>query len=114
MRDERPASKPATPEQGAAYRNLAQEREFVDPDGVTWRRRGGLVADKRLRRLLADEAVRVLHDYLGEVTEVPADGRDRFWDEAEARMRASAYSHFYGAEFKSDEREHLLVIHEDC
>jgi hypothetical protein len=112
--DATPSLGDAVPEQGGAYPNLAQEREFVDEGGVVWHRRGGLVADERLRRLLADGAVRVLHDYLGNVTEVPSDRRAAFCADAEAKMRASDYSHFYGAEFKNDDRDHLLVIHEDC
>lgn len=99
---------------GGTLPNLAHQQEFVDEAGVTWRRRGGLVSDKRLRRLLGDQTVRVLHDYVGKVNEVPPDARESFWDDAQAKMHASDYSSYYGAEFKNDDREYLLVIHEDC
>jgi hypothetical protein len=59
--------------------NLASVAEFTDAAGVFWRRRGGDHVDqKRLRKLLLDPAVRVLHDYLGDVTEVPSGEREAF------------------------------------
>ena len=114
VNDATPSPGDAQSERGAACQNLAQRREFVDRLGVTWRRRGMLAGDERFRRLLADGTVRVTHDCLGEATEVSPDQRGAFWDDAQTKMRTSDYSHFYGAEFKNDERDHLLVVHEDC
>jgi hypothetical protein len=94
--------------------NLAQSSEIKDPDGVVWRRRGDLVADKRVRKLLSDSTVRVLHDYMGDVQEVPAGERKAFWESAQEKMRKSPHSDFLAAEFKNESREHLLVIHEYC
>ncbi len=94
--------------------NLAQEREFTDEHGTRWRRRGGMLEAKPLQRLLLRDDVKVLHDYMGQATEVPPERRATFWNEAQRWMAASPCSRFYGAEFKNDEREHLLVVHEDC
>ena len=94
--------------------NLAQLDEFTDADGVRWRRRGGLVEGKALHRLLTDRTVRVLHDYMGETEEVPSQEREQFWSRAQEQMAQSRYSSFYGADFKNERREHLLVVHDDC
>ena len=94
--------------------NLAQLDEFTDADGVRWRRRGGHFEGKALHRLLTDPFVRVLHDYMGETEEVPSGERERFWGRAQELMAKSRYSSFYGADFKNERCEHLLVVHEDC
>jgi hypothetical protein len=94
--------------------NLALQPEFTDSSGVLWIRRGGLVSEKRLRKLMVDPSVRVLHDYLGETTEVLADEREAFWTSAQELMRQSPYSQFTCSEFKSEEKRHLLLVHEDC
>ncbi|MCZ2811626.1 hypothetical protein O2W15_09280 [Modestobacter sp. VKM Ac-2979] len=106
---------PAQPgaDQSAPNPNLALQPEFTDRSGVTWIRRGGLITEKRLRKLLHDPSVRVLHDHLGETTEVPADGRETFCQSARELSRQSPYSQFTCSEFKSEGR-HLLVVHEDC
>jgi hypothetical protein len=94
--------------------NFATVDEFTDADGVRWRRRGVMVEGKALHRLLADPSVRVLHDYMGEPTEVPVADRAHFWRTAQEQMAKSPYSQFYGWEFKNDQREHLLVVTEHC
>lgn len=95
--------------------NLASVAEFTDADGVLWRRRGtACVDEKRLRKLLRDPAVRVLHDYIGDVTEVPFGERGAFWASAQDSMAKHSHSDFVGSEFKNDAFEHLLVIHECC
>ncbi len=95
--------------------NLASVAEFTDTAGVLWRRRGrDNVDEKRLRKLLLDPAVRVLHDYLGDVTEVPAHERQAFWATAQESMAKDPHSDFVGSEFKNDAFEHLLVVHEHC
>ena len=58
--------------------------------------------------------MRVLHDYMGETEEVPSGERGRFWGRAQELMAQSRHSSFYGADFKNERREHLLVVHEDC
>ena len=57
---------------------------------------------------------RVLHDYMGETTAVPPADREHFWATAQEQIEAFPHSNFYGAEFKNERREHLLVVHEDC
>lgn len=99
--------------QSAPIPNLALQPEFTDRGGVTWTRRGGLLTEKRLRKLMRDPSVRVLHDHLGETTEVSADGRQAFWQSAQELSRQSPYTQFTCSEFKSEEG-HLLVVHEDC
>ncbi len=93
---------------------MAQEAEFTDEHGTRWRRRGGTLEGKALQRLVRNVDVKVLHGYMGETTEVPPERRAAFWHEAERLMAESPHSRFYGAEFNNDEREHLLVVHEDC
>jgi hypothetical protein len=107
----------ARPEVGAPepISNLASVAEFIDANGVLWRRRGTAhVDDKRLRKLLRDPAVRVLHDYIGDVTEVPSGEREAFWASAQDSMAKYSHSDFVGSEFQNDAFEHLLVIHEYC
>lgn len=95
--------------------NLASVAEFTDANGVLWRRRGtAYVDDKRLRKLLRDPAVRVLHDYIGDVTELPSSERGAFWASAQDSLAESCHSDFVGSEFKNDAFERLLVIHEYC
>ena len=95
--------------------NLASVAEFTDAKGIVWRRRGtAYVDDKRLRKLLRDPAVRVLHDYIGDVTEVPPGEREAFWTSAQDSMAKNPHCDFVGSEFKNDAFEHLLVIHEYC
>ena len=95
--------------------NLAAVVEFTDAAGVLWRRRGrDRLDDKRLRKLLLDPAVRVLHDYLGGVIEVPSSEREAFWASAQDSMLKDPHSDFVGSEFKNASSEHLLVVHEDC
>ena len=95
--------------------NLASVAEFTDATGVLWRRRGrDYVDEKRLRKLLLDPAVRVLHDYLGDVTEVLSGEREAFWSSAQDSMSKDPHSDFVGSEFKNDAFEHLLVVHEHC
>jgi hypothetical protein len=95
--------------------NLASVAEFTDANGVLWRRRGtAYVDEKRLRKLLRDPAVRVLHDYIGDVTEVPSSERGAFWASTQDSMDKYPHSDFVGSEFKNDAYEHLLVIHEYC
>lgn len=94
--------------------NLAAQPTFTDRSGVVWTRQGGPIPDKRVRKLMHDLSVRVLHDYLGEVREVPAEEREAFWESAQELMRQSSYSQFTCSEFKDKEQAHLLVVHEDC
>ncbi len=95
--------------------NLASADEFTDAHGTLWRRRRGEpLRGKSLERLLLKPDVQVLHDYMGEANPVPTEDRDGFWAAANERMDQSAYSDFYGADFKNAQGEHLLVIHEDC
>ncbi len=111
-------ARPTTGSAGEAAQlisNLASVAEFTDATGVVWRRRGtAYVDEKRLRRLLLDPAVRVLHDYLGEVTEVPSGEREAFWASARRSMARDPNSDFVGSEYKNAVFEHLLVIHENC
>ena len=104
-----PRSGPSTP-----LVDLARLHELTDAEGTTWRRRGGTLEGKALRRGLLDPRVRVLHEHLGETREVPPDGREDFWASACRAVDASPHAHFSGSEFKDEERVHLLVVREDC
>jgi hypothetical protein len=94
--------------------NLALQARFTDAQGVVWRRRGDAVTEKRVRTLMNDSTVRVLHDYMGRVQEVPGDQRTAFAESAQQKMRESPYSDFVAAEFKNQQHEHLLVLREYC
>lgn len=93
---------------------LVTERVLVDRDGVLWRRRGGQPDGRRLRRLLGDPEVRVVHNHLGTQTEVPPGRREAFWAAALEAMRVSDHSSFEAAEFTNDRRARLLVLTESC
>ena len=58
--------------------------------------------------------MRVLHDYLGNVSEVLPDDRTAFWQRAQDLMDRSPMSDFVASEFKDDAHAHLLVVHEHC
>ena len=96
------------------YRNLAVQAEFVDDGGTRWTRRGQVLEGRDLARTLRRPEVVVVHDHLGEVTEVPPEQRRQFWQTAKHNMATSSYSHFYGTTFTSPQRSALLVVHEDC
>ncbi|WP_336922880.1 hypothetical protein [Aquipuribacter sp. SD81] len=93
---------------------LAQEEAFTDADGVRWQMREGVVEGRALRKVLFDEAVRVLHDDAGEVAVIAPEGRERFWVTLQERMEAWPHATFYGATFRNDRHESLLVVNEDC
>ncbi|NYJ07832.1 hypothetical protein [Petropleomorpha daqingensis] len=106
---------PTEPDGAREIPNLAAQERITDADGVVWRRRGrDFVDEKRLRKLLRDPAVRVVHDYLGEVADVPPDDRTAFWERALDLMARSAHSDFVAAEFTNESHAHLLVVHEYC
>lgn len=94
--------------------DLTRSRVIVDEDGVRWRRRGGPIDERRLRRLLADPQVRVVHKYLFDLVDVAPERRAAFWDEAQAKVRTSAYAELLGAEFVDEARRRLLVVVERC
>ena len=93
---------------------LAREVEFADAEGVRWQRRGGLLEGREFRKELLDEGVRVLHDDLAQVVPVEPDDRETFWVRLQERMEAWPHATFYGATFRNDRRERLLVVNEDC
>jgi len=109
-------SLPADPHAGPGTPlvELARLTEFTDADGIRWRRRGDSFEGKALQRLLLNPGLRVLHEYMGETREVSPSEREQFWAAARRVMDACPQSKFYGADFKNEEREHLLVVHEDC
>lgn len=97
------------------YPNFAKMTEYIAPNGVRWHRRGdGVLEGKRLARRLKKPEVRVVHHYLGELTEVPPELRAEFWSRAERRRAASGYTDFQGTEFKDETGHYLLVVHEFC
>jgi hypothetical protein len=92
-----------------------RRKEYVDSEGVRWRRRGdtaivGAALGKRLRK--AD--MRVVHHYLGKFTEIPPEQRAQFWESALTRMAESVHSEFIGSEFKDSVGRRLLVLDENC
>lgn len=89
-------------------------REYVDADGVRWRRRNGVMEGKALERRTRPPEVIVRHHYLGTVSDVPAQARTRFWSTARKRMAESKFSNFYGVEFKDGEGRRLILIDESC
>lgn len=89
--------------------------DFVDPDGVLWRRRGtDALTGKALGRQLAAPGTSVLHWYAGHLTPVPAEEREAFWAEAQERMAESVHSEFVGVEFRHDDGRRMLVVDEFC
>ena len=89
---------------------------YVDPQGRSWRLRAkGALDPKRLQRLLHDPTVTVLHQYLWDpIREITPAEREGFWATAEAKMAASTFSTFDGAEYVDQDHHHLLFISESC
>jgi len=91
-----------------------RRRSFVDDQGVIWTERGGTLSASELARMVRNPEIIVCHDYLGNLRPIPVDERLSFWADAESRMRESTFSEFYGQEYKSEDRRHLVVITEYC
>ncbi|HEY0696113.1 MAG TPA: hypothetical protein VGD71_44605 [Kribbella sp.] len=66
-----------------------REGEYLDPDGVRWRKRGGLPKVTRVEHLIRDRQIRVLHIYLSDVREVWAEDRDDFLSKIRPYLKGS-------------------------
>jgi len=99
------------------YPSPIRDGKYADPDGVRWQIRGG-VRWNRLERLMKDPAVRLLHVYLRDIVEVPADERaalmERIRPYLKGKAEADDYTGFRAAEFKNESRRSLLVVEETC
>ncbi|MDX6236898.1 MAG: hypothetical protein QOG10_1713 [Kribbellaceae bacterium] len=97
-----------------------RDREYLDPDGVRWRKRGGIPTVTRVEHLIRDRHVRVLHLYLSDVRDVSAEDRDEFLSKIRPYLKGSRtaspqdYSDFVAAEFKDDQQRSMLVVEESC
>jgi hypothetical protein len=97
-----------------------REGEYLDPDGVRWRKRGGLPKVTRVEHLIRDRQIRVLHIYLSDVREVWAEDRDDFLSKIRPYLKGSRtfspqdYSDFVAAEFKDDQQRSMLIVEESC
>jgi hypothetical protein len=114
--EEEPSSGEAVP-----WPSAVRAREWVDPDGTRWRRRGGPADVRRAERLLRSADVRVLHFYgPGAPTEIAPGDREALWARVRPYVRdrfirvPGDFADFEVAEFKDDDRRSLLVIEESC
>ncbi len=100
------------------YPSPIRDGVFVDQDGVSWRLRGGEVRWTRVRRLIQDPAVQVLHVYLDDVRTVPPSERSNLLRQIapyveNPRKRPEDHTDFQLAEFKAESRS-LVVVEETC
>ena len=93
-------------------------RQWIGEDGVRWRLRGreieaGSVA---LRRLLTRSGLRVLHVYGPRPREVTGQEREGLLERVGlfAAGEAPPHSCFWLAEFRSEDRQVMLIIEEGC
>ncbi|GAA1677617.1 hypothetical protein GCM10009745_21320 [Kribbella yunnanensis] len=101
-----------------SYPSPIRDGLFVDRDGVSWRLRGGEVRWRRVRRLIQDPEVDVLHVYLDDVRAVPLSERSALLMRIapyveDARKRPEDHTDFRLAEFKAESRS-LVVVEESC
>ncbi|MFC9692208.1 hypothetical protein ACFTSF_26900 [Kribbella sp. NPDC056951] len=101
-----------------SYPSPIRDGLFVDRDGVSWRLRGGEVRWTRMRRLIQDAEVDVLHVYLDDIRAVTPGERSalvmRIGPYVEdARNRPEDHTDFRLAEFKNETRS-LVVVEESC
>jgi hypothetical protein len=66
-------------QRAVAYPNVVKEKHFTDAAGMEWTRRGAELSAAQIGKLITDPAVRVLHEYLHGLDDVPADDRSAFW-----------------------------------
>jgi hypothetical protein len=97
-----------------------RDGDYLDPDGVRWRKRGGIPKVSRVEHLFRDRQVRVLHIYLSGTREVSAENREDFLWMIRPYLKGSRtpspqdYSDFVAAEFKDDHQRSMLIVEESC
>lgn len=106
---------------GLEWPSPLRDGEWLDASGTRWLRRGGLLAEKRLRHLLSSPEVRVLLFYGPDApTEVAPAHRDALWQRMRRYVRqpvvrvAGDHTDFDAGEFRDDQRRTLLVVEESC
>ena len=99
------------------------QKDWVDANLVEWRLRGErwmALAPKRLRELLLDPNVAVVHEYIGGPRTVTGEDRNALWLYIQAHLDGEVAvgpndRWSLGAqEFRNDARERLLVLWEGC
>ncbi|WP_157537579.1 hypothetical protein [Nocardioides sp. Root190] len=120
-RSHRDACDAAMPQlaEGASFNvpQVAHQKTWTDPDGVTWRARGqGPLAPRAARRLFDRPEVRIMHIDGGDAHEHA--GRDREGLIAEVTnywaARADPMTSFEIREFRNESRAVLVVIQQHC
>jgi hypothetical protein len=97
-----------------------REGEYLDLDGVRWRKRGGIPKVSRVEHLMRDRQVRIVHIYLSDVREVSAEDRDEFLSKIRPYLKGNRTpspqdnSDFVAAEFKDDQLRSMLIVEESC
>jgi hypothetical protein len=97
-----------------------RDGEYLEPDGVRWRKRGGIPKVSRVEHLIRDRQVRVLHIYLSDIREVSIEDRDEFLSKIRPYLKGRPtpspqdYSDFVAAEFKDDQQRSMLIVEENC
>ncbi|MEU4192775.1 hypothetical protein AB0E69_12810 [Kribbella sp. NPDC026611] len=97
------------------YPSPIRERQCRTADGVVWRMRRGEFRWRRVERQMRDPAVRVLHVYLSDMTEVPPSERDSLVARVRLRLTdPSGYGGFTLAVFDDGARGRMVVVEEYC
>jgi hypothetical protein len=93
--------------------------EWVGPNGVAWHRRGEALGAARLRALLRDPEVRVIHVAGADAVELDDAGMDSLWLRLRPYLqgrprRQGDHTDFVAGEFRDSGTGRLLIVEEDC
>jgi hypothetical protein len=89
-------------------------REYVDDDGICWRRRGTLLEGKMLERRTRRPEIIVKRHHVGNVAEIRPEDRPAFWAAVQTRLAESRHAAILDAEFTDESGRHLVLIDESC
>jgi hypothetical protein len=94
-------------------------KTWIDPDGNAWHRAGDSPLKLAVaRRLLNDQAVRVVLFYMDPMPVVTADERAALWSRMDPVMRgrpvANPYSDFVAFRYRDDAGNKMLAVEERC
>ncbi|MGW5364079.1 hypothetical protein [Actinopolymorpha pittospori] len=93
---------------------------YEDGHGVQWRLRGGALKVSRVEHLMRDPSVRVLHQYLSEIRDVPLADRPALMTKIRPYLKGAEEpspgdrTDFCVGEFKDDQHRSLLIIEDRC
>lgn len=94
--------------------------EYTGSDGTRWTTRGGELGWARIKHLVLDVEVPVVHSYLGEVREIGDAERPALLERIQPFLtggripKSERFTDFRTVEFKDEQHRSLLVIEQYC